>query len=180
MRVAIVKASEQHQFSNVRSLRDLKQFAAGQGKTWTDTFILESNGLTVEKTLKYDNLFPMLEGDRFDYFPRGIHEPWREIVRFKDLNLTVDPHIIIRYVAPLYFFIRKDNHQLKQTLDEQFEALIEDGTFAQLFFSDSDVRNALSRANTKQRIIIDLDNPLLTPETPIHRKELWFDPLSGS
>ncbi|WP_252736508.1 MULTISPECIES: transporter substrate-binding domain-containing protein [unclassified Psychrosphaera] len=178
MRLAIVKAQNKHLFAGVKTLSDLKAFSAGQGKTWPDTRILEHNGLTVAKTLKYPNLFYMLEGERFDYFPRGINEPWDEIVRHKELDLIVEPHIMVRYRAPLYFFLRKDNVALQQTMITTLNNMVADGTFEQMFLADTQVKAALSKANVAGRIIIDLENPLLTERTPINRKELWFDPIS--
>ncbi|WP_143873280.1 hypothetical protein [Catenovulum sediminis] len=86
MRIALVKAQNLNLFKNVSSLQDLQQFKAGQGLMWADTKILESNQLKVVKELKYLNLFPMLEGGRFDYFPRGYPNPL--------VKLNVKPNII--------------------------------------------------------------------------------------
>lgn len=178
MRLAIVEKEKSELFRNVQNLDDLKKFVAGQGKVWPDTRILEHNGLKVAKTLKYPNLFYMLEGDRFDYFPRGINEPWDEIKRYKELNLTVDKYIMIRYRAPLYYFVRKDDVQLQRKMNATLEAMVVDGTFEKMFLNDSQVKEALTKANVNKRVVIDIDNPLLTSKTPIDRKELWFDPLS--
>ena len=178
LRVGIVKKSEVNQFSSVRTLRDIQQFTAGQGKNWADTPILQANDLPVEPVLKYFNHFPMLEGDRFDYFPRGIHEPWGEVKRESQYNLTVDPHILLRYKAPFYFFVSRDNKKLRDYLNSGLELLVEDGTLARMFFEDSSVQQALAEGNVKNRTIIDLNNPYLTPKTPLDRTELWFDPLT--
>ncbi len=56
--------------------------------------------------------------------------------------------------------------------------MIADGTFETLFFNDTQVKQALKQANVKQRIVIELNNPGLTPQTPIGRKALWFDPIN--
>jgi len=178
MRLAIVKKQNETLFSKVKNLNDLRQFVAGQGKTWPDTKILEANNLTVAKTLKYPNLFYMLEGERFDYFPRGINEPWDEIKRHQSLNLVVEPNILLRYRAPLYFFVNKQNHQLKKALETALNDMLIDGQFDLLFFEDSQVQAALSKASLKNRIIINLDNPLLSKATPLNKTELWFDPLT--
>lgn len=178
MRLAIVKQQNVNIFNNVNNLRDLQQFTAGQGKTWPDTKILEHNGLTVAKTLKYPNLFFMLEGGRFDYFPRGINEPWDEIKQHKELNLVVEPNLLVKYRAPLYFFINKNNTALKTQMTQALESMIADGTFEQMFFADSQVKAALQQANVSQRVVVELKNPLLTNQTPTQRAELWFDPLT--
>jgi len=178
MRLAIVKEERRSLFAGVSNLTDLQKFVAGQGKVWPDTKILEHNGLTVAKTLKYPNLFYMLEGERFDYFPRGINEPWDEIKRYADLNLVVEPNVIIKYRAPLYFFINKNNQSLYQTLNKALNDMVADGTFENMFFADEQVTAALNQANVTDRIIIELENPLLTEQTPVDRPELWFDPLT--
>jgi len=178
MRLAIVKKQNESLFNEVKNLNDLQLFVAGQGKTWPDTKILEANNLKVAKTLKYPNLFYMLEGERFDYFPRGINEPWDEIKRHQSLNLVVEPNILLKYRAPLYFFVSKQNHRLKTTLEKALNDMLADGQFDQLFIEDTQVQAALNKANLKSRIIINLDNPLLSKSTPLDRTELWFDPLT--
>ncbi|MER2490407.1 hypothetical protein [Catenovulum sediminis] len=178
MRIALVKAQNLNLFKNVSSLQDLQQFKAGQGLMWADTKILESNQLKVVKELKYLNLFPMLEGGRFDYFPRGLPEPFSEIEREAKYNLAVEPYLLLKYTAPFYFFVRKGNTELHDYLKNGLENMIADGTFETLFFNDTQVKQALKQANVKQRIVIELNNPGLTPQTPIGRKALWFDPIN--
>ncbi len=177
MRIPLVKQENINIFANIQSLSQLKRFKAGSGKTWPDTKILEHNNLPVVKTLKYPNLFRMLEGERFDYFPRGLHEPWQEIENNQALNLAVENNILIRYTAPNYFFVNKNNPALAEQLTELLNQLIYRGDFSKLFFQDKDVKNALSKANVHKRIVFDIDNPTLSKKTPTHRKELWFDPL---
>ncbi|MGS0536154.1 hypothetical protein [Pseudoalteromonas sp. SaAl2] len=180
MRLAIVTQQNAELFKHVNNIADLKKFRAGQGKTWPDTTILKENGLNVVTTLKYPNLFPMLEGGRFDYFPRGVNEPWDEIVNHRDLNLTVDPYVLLKYTAPLYFFVAKENTQLAQKLTQSLNDMVKDGSFNSMFFSDSQVQMVLQKALLKQRIIIPLSNPDLSSMTPLSRSELWFDPLNES
>ncbi|KPM79246.1 substrate-binding periplasmic protein [Pseudoalteromonas sp. UCD-33C] len=177
MRVAIVKAQNRELFSSVTSLQDLKRFTAGQGKTWPDTKILKANQLPVVTTLKYPNLFPMLEGERFDYFPRGVNEPWDEIANHSELNLTVEPHLVIKYTAPLYFFVNKNNHTLHKQLNDALNEMIADGTFNAMFLADSQVQTVLSKANISSRRVIELDNPTLSSNTPNKNSPLWFNPF---
>lgn len=177
MRLAIVKQQNSELFKQVTTLSDLKKLTAGQGKTWPDTTILKANGLNVVTTLKYPNLFPMLEGDRFDYFPRGVNEPWDEIVNHKTLNLTVDPYVLLKYTAPLYFFVAKENTQLANQLTHSLNRMIGDGSFNAMFFNDSQVQMVLNKAHLDQRTVIPLNNPNLSAKTPLSRAELWFEPL---
>lgn len=101
MRLAIINGSNPSLFEGVHNLSDLQQFRAGQGKFWADSDILEKNGIPLVRELKYPNLFRMLEADRFDYFPRGIHEPWNEVAKWSELGLVVDEHIMLLQSAAL-------------------------------------------------------------------------------
>jgi hypothetical protein len=179
MRLGIVKRENKNIFANVRSLDDLKKFTAGQGKIWADTFILEANDLSVAKTLKFPNLFYMLEGDRFDYFPRGFFEPWSEVERFSDLDLVVEPHILIRYTSPMYFFTNKKNDDLVAKIHAKLLEKIADGSYQKLFFADERISDGLSQGQLDKRVVIDLKNPFLTDQTPLKNKALWYDPSTG-
>jgi hypothetical protein len=89
-RIFIINKNNQFKFDNIQTFEDLKKLTYGQGKTWADGKILEANGLKVIKTNKYENLFHMVEGERFDAFPRGVHEPFGEIEKRPNLNLAVE------------------------------------------------------------------------------------------
>ncbi len=179
MRLAIVKRSNKGMFKNINDIDDLRKFTAGQGKLWADSTILEANNLPIVKELKYTNLFRMLEADRFDYFPRGAHEPWTEIADNNALDLIVDEHIMLWYDAPFYFFVRKSNTELANHLTEQFNQMIASGEFYDFFINDPDVEIALTNADLASRKIIRLNNPHLTPATPMHRTELWHNPAEN-
>jgi hypothetical protein len=42
--------------------------------------------------------------------------------------------------------------------------------------SSPSVQEAISKGDLKNRIVIPLDNPFNSKETPIDRAELWIDP----
>ena len=174
MRVGLIKQQERSILAQVRNLNDLKRFPVGQGKGWADTSILEANGLNVVQAQKYMSLFHMLEGDRFTLFPRGLFEAYPEADRFADLNLTVDENLLIKYTAPMYFFTRKGNAQLAQEIYSELERMAESGEYQQLFFADSMVQTGLSQGGLKNRTVIELDNPNLSPKAPLNKKEFWF------
>jgi len=179
MRIPIVKHSNKNIFADISSVTQLANYKAGSGTFWPDTEIMKSNDMQVVTTLKYQNLFPMLEGGRFDYFPRGLHEPWQEVLNVPELNLTVEKNVLIRYTAPNYFFVSKNNPKLAKSLKVVFDSMIESGEFSKLFFTDKEVQSALNKANIKNRKIFDIQNPHLSAATPLNQKELWFDPIRG-
>ena len=176
MRVAIVKSDRKNLFKDVVDLPGLKKYVAGQGKLWADSKILKENALPLVLETKYPNLFRMLEAERFDYFPRGIHEPWSEVEAWKDLNLTIDPHVLIQYEAPFYFFVHKRNQALANHLSTELMNMVNDGSFERLFFEDREVKAALAQADIESRTIIRLKNPFLSDNTPLDNPKLWFNP----
>ncbi|HOY22657.1 MAG TPA: diguanylate cyclase [Cellvibrio sp.] len=175
-RIFIINKKNQHKFDQVKTFEDLKKLTYGQGKTWADGKILEANGLTVIKTYKYDNLFYMVDGDRFDAFPRGVHEPFGEIEKRPDLNLGVENSILLIYKMDLYLYTRKENRKFAKELEEGFNKAIADGSFDQLFYSSPQVKDIMEKANMKNRKVFYLENPTLHKDTPLDRKELWADP----
>lgn len=178
-RIFIINKNNQSKFDNVHTLDDLKKITIGQGKTWADTKILESNGLTVVKANKYESLFLMVDGGRFDAFSRGVHEPFGELEKHPNLpDLTVEKHLMLVYRMPFYLFVAKDNKALAKDLEAGLNAAIADGSFDQVFFADPSVQDVMAKADMKNRRAFFLDNPTLSKETPLDRKELWFDPKS--
>ena len=177
-RIFIIKKENQALFDNIKTLDDLKRLKAGQGTEWGDTQILKSASIPVITTLKYPNLFLMLEGGRFDYFPRALHEPWSEVEERPELNLTIEKHIMLVYPFAMYFYVAKDNQALHDKLYQGFEMAISDGSFDQLFFNNQLIKDALNKTNIKNRTVIKIPNPAMHPDTPIDRKEFWLDPTS--
>lgn len=179
-RILIINKKNQHKFSQVKTLEDLKQFTFGQGKTWTDTKILQANGLKVITTNKYPGLFHMVDGERFDAFPRGVNEPFGELAQRPDMpELAVEESILLVYRMPFYLFVSRDNPKLGNDIETGLNRAIADGSFDKIFYSEPNIKDVLDKANMKNRHIFNLNNPFLTKETPLDREELWFDPQKG-
>jgi len=174
-RIFIIKKENQSRFNNIKTLADLKKLTAGQGTKWGDTKILKSINIPVITTLKYPNLFYMLEGERFDYFPRAIHEPWSEVAKRPELNLAVEKNIMLVYPFAMYFFVKKDNQILHDKLYKGFEMAIKDGSFDTLFLNNQGIKDALIKTNIKNRTVIKVPNPAMHPDTPTDREEFWLD-----
>lgn len=177
-RVLLIKKGTQSKFDGIENLDDLKRVSLGQGRFWADTNVLTANHLNVVKVMKYEGMFHMLDGGRFDAFPRGVHEPWAEIQRYPSLALDVEQNLLMSYTNPFYFFVNKANTQLAKDIERGLRIAIEDGSFDEYFLNDPIVKDALAKGNLKNRTIIRLDNPGLPPKTPVDDKSLWFDPYS--
>lgn len=177
-RVLMIKKGTQNKFDGIENLDDLKKVSLGQGRFWADTNVLTANHLNVVKVLKYEGLFYMLDGDRFDAFPRGAHEPWSEMQRYPKLALDVEQNLLISYTNPFYFFVSKSNTKLAADIEKGLRLAIEDGSFNDYFLNDPTVKDVMAKANLKTRTLIKLDNPGLPKKTPVDDASLWFDPYS--
>lgn len=174
-RIFIINPASQARFDQVKTYDDLKAFTFGQGTTWADSAILESNGLKVVKANKYQSLFNMVDGGRFDAFPRGVQEPWAELEANPTLPLAVEKRIMLVYRMPFYLFTGKQNTKLAADLELGLNRAIADGSFDRIFYNDPMVKSVLEKANLEERLVFNLQNPTLPKETPVDRPELWLD-----
>lgn len=69
--------------------------------------------------------------------------------------------------------VNRKNTRLANDIREGLEKAIADGSFDKLFWQDYGDR--LRKAHLETRTVIELKNPLLTPDTPVNRPELRYD-----
>jgi hypothetical protein len=175
-RLGLVRKADKDLVAGVSTLDGLKGVRLAQGHEWPDTSILRANGIDVITAPKYEVLFKMLESKRFDYFPRSVMEIWDEQAINAD-SLEVEPHLALHYVYDSYFMVNRKNTTLAEDIREGLEKAIADGSFDKLFLQHFGER--LRKARLDKRTVIELRNPLLTPETPSNRPELWYDHRRG-
>jgi hypothetical protein len=172
-RLGLIRKGDKGRIAGVSTLDDLKRVRLAQGQEWPDTHILRANGIDVITAPKYEGLFKMLVGKRFDYFPRSVMEIWDEQA-INDATLEVEPHLALHYFYDAYFMVNRKNTKLAQDIRDGLEKAVADGSFDKLFQQYYGER--LRKARLETRTVIELRNPLLTPETPSERPELWYDP----
>lgn len=174
-RILLIHKDNKHLFDSVVTYDQALAFSYGQGQGWTDTTIMQANGMNVVPATKYEGLFYMVDGKRFHAFPRGVHEPWGEMVQRPDLELTVDRNIMLVYQMPYYLVATPGRPDLAAEIEKGLLMAIDDGSFDQLFFSNPMVKTVLQRANLQERRIFKLKNPELPPRTPLDNPKLWID-----
>lgn len=170
-RLGLVRKGDTDRVAQVKTLADLKNVRLAQGQDWPDTQILIANGLDVMTSSTYEGVFKMLENQRFDYFPRSVMEIWDEQDSHAS-TLDVEQHLALHYFYDSYFFVNKRNTKLAANIAEGMEKAVADGSFDKIFNEYWGERVRKARLN--ERTVIELRNPLLTPETPSHRNELWY------
>ena len=175
-RIGLIRKGDQELLTRVNTLQDLKGVRLAQGREWPDTKILQANGISVITAPRDEGLFKMLEAKRFDYFPRSVMEIWDEQANNAE-TLVVEPHLALHYYYDSYFMVNRKNTRLAQDIRNGLEKAILDGSFDKLFQQYFGER--IRKAHLETRTVIELQNPLLTPETPSNRPELWYDFRGG-
>ena len=175
-RAFIIREKDQEKFSSIKTVADLRRLTAVQGDVWNDTRILEANGLPVAGVKGYESMFFLISKGKYDYFPRGINEIWKEIELQPKKGLAVEEGIILQYDSPMYFFVSRNNSALADRLHRGLRIALDDGSFDDYFFSDPLIVNTFNKTKLKSRKIIRLDNPNLPKETPLADKKLWLEP----
>lgn len=180
-RVFLVRRADLPRFAAVRTLDDLRQLRAGQGKGWADIAALNGAGLPVVEGSSYEGLFAMLAAGRFDFFSRSADEALREYAErhARHPELAVEPTLLLHYALPRYFFVRRDaeGDKLAERIETGLETMIRDGSLNALFHQYKHA--TIEQAGLNHRRVLHIPNPALPPETPLARSELWYNPLSG-
>lgn len=177
-RLLIIRKADEARFANVKTMADFRLLKAGQNRYWPDATILAANGLPVVTSYQYSNLYPMLEGGRFDYLALGAQEIGEELANHPDPELKVDSHILLQYRSPAYFFVSPQRPELAAAILAGLESMVSDGSFDEMFNRELKIEQLYREAKFEQRVIIRLDTPDLSPLTPIERTELWLDLFS--
>lgn len=172
-RLLLVRAADLPRFANIDAER-LRPLLAGQGHDWPDRSILEHNGFRVMAASSYGGLFALLHQQRIHYFPRGLSDVSVEQERYASQELALVPDLVLHYPAALYFFVNRNNTKLAERLRLGLETILADGRFEALF--QASYGPTLRQLQLPQRRVIELENPLLPPQTPLGRQQLWFRP----
>lgn len=175
LRLCLVKKGQADRFKDIKTKQDWLDagHSIGQGEAWPDTRILRANDLPIITSPHYSALFKMTARGRIDCFARSILEPPSELPRFEVGKIELESHLIFQYRAPIYFFVHKDDYLLAKRIETGLLRSIEDGSFDGVFYGLHE--NSFHGLNLENRQLIELDNPLLSRETPINDPKLWID-----
>jgi hypothetical protein len=172
-RIALVTKENKDIFLKHSTLTAFKLLTPGQLHSWSDTKVIASNDINVEGGSSYDGLFPMLENNRFDYFPRSILEVRWEYEKHKDRNIIIEPYQLIHYPAAYFFYVNKSNTKLAADISSGLEKALKDGSFERIF--NKYFGSAIKKVQQEKRRVFSLANPFLLSQVPLSRSELWLD-----
>lgn len=127
-RQLLVRKSNREAFEGVTE-DELKSMVGCQGDNWPDSDILELNGYALYRAEQFESLFHMLERGRCDYFPRGINEILYDYQKFNGRygELHMLDNVMLRYHAPVYFFVGKHNEALASRIEFDLKIMEEQG-----------------------------------------------------
>ncbi len=173
-RLLLVREQALPRFAALPSADALKRLRGGQGFDWPDIAILRAAGFEIESSVRYDELFDKLAGQRIDHFPRSVMEIWEELDTHPGRGLAVEPTWALHYPTAMYFFVNRRRPELAEEIRQGLELALADGSFEALFKRRFGAE--LARAGLERRRIVELPNPLLPPETPVADRRLWHRP----
>jgi hypothetical protein len=172
-RLLVARKERVEELRSIATLADLRRFTMMQGAQWPDTEILRSNGVPVMGSISYEAMFNQLRLGRADAFPRSVEEVNWEMGQYGD-GLAIVPDVALYYPTAIYYFVRPGDTELAAAIEVGLTRLRASGQFERLF--NRFHGETLARAKLGQRRVIELTNPLLSPETPLGNKELWYRP----
>ncbi|MFT4993449.1 MAG: hypothetical protein ACI965_000468 [Paraglaciecola sp.] len=174
-RVLLIRDDMSDRFKYIQKSENLIKLIGVQGHDWPDTKILQANGFEVATANNYASLFDMLRKAQADFFPRSLVEVWGELANpVFSKRLILEPNIVIKYPAAMYFFVNKKSVPLANLLETGLEMAIANGKFDELFLQVH--QEMLNKSNIKERRFFDMKNTFLPETTPLERKELWYQP----
>jgi hypothetical protein len=173
-RIFIIRAEDQPRIAKMgpRALRT--NLVYGLNNQWADLPVMKANGFNVQGGTGYDNLFAMLAARRFDAFPRGLNEAYREI-ELQHANypaLAVERHKALYIPYPVYFWVNQRNTALAQRIRKGLQAAEADGSFRQLF--EHYHAQEIATLAREPRQVLRLRNPQLKPVDAVPDTSWWW------
>jgi len=172
-RIALVHQDNKNIFKEIKKLKHFKKFSALQFHTWSDSETLLSNDIKLIKGTDVEGLYMMLDKKRADYFPRSVLEIDDDLAKHQHLAIEKEKNILIWYPKAVYFYVGKNQTALATSIRRGLELSLSDGSFKALFMKY--YGDIISKLQAENRHVFKLNNPLLSPLTPLSRAELWLD-----
>ncbi len=160
-RICLINEGETARFADVRSHADIfeRDLVFGQGVHWPDTRILEANQLPVVTSARYEHLFGMLKGKRFNCFLRGANEIINDLEKSGESNIVIEPSLAFVYPSVSLFFVSRHDPDLAARIELGLRRAILSGDFSD--FLQRHYRDSLRLLDVRNRRVIRLNNPLI-------------------
>lgn len=164
-------------FDDIKSLNQLREkVTIGSGYHWVDTMIFRHNGFEVE-VAEFEQLYKMLQKNRFEGFNRGMFEAYSEMEMYKNIypELIVYPNLMVRYKFDYYYFT--NTLELRDELQRALESIYESGEFMTHFYNHPHIKKSLDNVITSKLRIFELENPFEHKSLLSIPENYWHDIL---
>lgn len=173
-RLLLIRSEDQAKFSALKDQAALRQKMLSQVHDWVDTDVLRHNKFKVLNASSYQSLFQMLLHKRVDAVPRSVLEIAAEQLLFAEQGLHIETDWLLHYPGAVYFFVSNKNPQLAQRIESGLRQALNDGSFDLLF--QKHFVSQLKKMQLSERKLVELENPLLPPQTPLGESMFWYKP----
>ncbi len=175
-RLFLIKSSDADKFRDLKTIEDLKKLRAGLGAQWSITLMLKALNFSIVTGSDYEGLFEMLNAGRFDYFPRGMNEIYKEFAARKALypEMIIEPTKALFLNIPSYLFVSPQYPELADRIKKGLLSIVENGTLDEEF--NKEFGAFIEAAKLGERSILKVENKLLSHEIPLGEPGFWFTP----
>ncbi len=173
-RTFLILKKNQAMLSEIKTIEELKKIPTGSGLQWSTTRVLKENGFNVVTGGDYEGLFKMLVAERFITFGRGINETPVEYAQRKSIypDLAIEQGLLLYIPLPTYYFVTPKKPELAKRIEKGLTTLIDNGAFDVIF--NQYFGEMIKNANLSKRKIFKINNPNLSPQTPLNIKKYWY------
>ncbi|WP_158971372.1 ABC transporter substrate-binding protein [Paraglaciecola sp. L3A3] len=155
-RVLLIRKNEQAKFSSIKSINQLAELTALQGKGWSEVQLMRNAGLKVKTMDWTPKFYQLVSNGSVDYYPRSVMDIHNELANAKAENLAIEQTLLLKFRNNAYFFVAKDNTKLAKRLEYGLIKSIEDGSYEEYFMQHGNNAKALKMLN-ESRHVFDLD-----------------------
>lgn len=173
-RLLLINQKNKDKFKSLTDLNQLKNSWACLGRFWSTTQAMEALEFKSIKVKWDKEVITMLNRNRCEYMPRGVHEIFEEMDHYQASlkNLMIEDKLALYIPAAFYVFVSPNAPQIHKRIQFGLEQMVEQGILKQMV--EQNYRKYLDLADLKNRKIFYLGNPTLAEDTPFDRKELWL------
>jgi hypothetical protein len=178
-RVLLSHKSKPFYEKDISSMEDLLVYSPVQGIDWPDTKILQANGFNVLAAQNHVEAANLISRQQADFYPRSVIEALPELsAKDADPDVRLKPGIALHYKTAMYFFVNKRNVTMARLLEVGLQRAIEDGSFDALFYEYHG--EMLDNIALDERLLFELENPLLPVNTPVSDAKYWYQPARSA
>ena len=177
-RALIINKENQIFFDTIKTVEDFKQKSIiGSGEWWSDTQILQNNGVTVLPVPdgKFDL---MLDGDRYHAYHYSVLDILDNHPQIKSKNHVLEEGILISYKIGNFIYLNPNNPEKIKFMTGKLSDFIKTGQFDSFFYSHRDVLKVFEMLNISSRRTFKLTNPINAYDLNEVDDDLWLKEIT--